>query len=507
MVTVRAALLLFGALLVSFAQETAELGLAQRIDAILARPAGQRTHWGIFVVDLDTGETLYEHNADRLFVPASNVKLVSTAIALQRLGADHTFTTTLKAEGRVDESGRLEGDLRLIGGGDPNLSSRLLPYRKKEDYLADRLTPLRQIAERVRDAGIRVVSGNVIGDDSRYVWQPYPTGWSHADTLQAYGSPVSALAFNDNVIELRITPGTAGRAARVALTPQLAFYEISNRTKTTNGRYVERRLLARWGEARDEVVLAGHIPAQSKGRTIQLAADDPALYAAIALRQALADIGIDVEGRAESHHRLPDQLASLRSAPAPQRAKQGKALAEITSVSISEAIRVVNKDSQNLHAEMLLREVALQESGIGSQEASIDSLRRFLAAVGLSSGEFFLRDGSGLSRHNLLAPAATVRLLEFMWRSDDRDAFVASLPVAGHDGTLDWRFKRSAAYGRLRAKTGSMSHVLALSGYVSSDPGRTLAFSIFANNFGIVVTSTRHLMDAIAAELVKPDRD
>ena len=149
--------------------------------------------------------------------------------------------------------------------------------------------------------------------------------------------------------------------------------------------------------------------------------------------------------------------------------------------------------------------MALHESGIATQEAAVQSLRRFLAEAGLRTNEFVLRDGSGLSRHDLLSPRGTVRLLQHMWRSEDRDAYLESLPVAGLDGTLGWRFRRTAARGRIRAKTGSMSHVLALSGYVSSSGGRTLAFAIFANNFGIAESSTRYLVDAIAAELIYPD--
>ena len=504
MVRLAASLLLLAGSL-AHAQTAERPKLSERIGDLLGRPAAQRTHWGVCVVDLDTGETLYQHGEHRLFVPASNVKLFATAMALRRLGRDHAFTTSVVGEGSISESGQLDGDLRLIGGGDTNLSSRELPYRKSEDFARDRLSPLRQLAHGVKNAGVESIAGNVVGDDSRYVWQPYPRGWSYADTLLGYGSPTSALVFNDNLIVLRVTPGAVGGPARVAIVPTLPYYSISNRTLTASGRTVARSLLARRGEAPAEIVLAGQIPSRSGGRTFELAADDPALYAAVALKQALADLGIEVQGRAVAHHLLPDRLASLRSGPGASASKRGKTLAELTSFPLSEAIRVVNKDSENLHAEMLLREVALHESGIATQEAAVQSLRRFLAEAGLRTNEFVLRDGSGLSRHDLLSPRGTVRLLQHMWRSEDRDAYLESLPVAGLDGTLDWRFRRTAARGRIRAKTGSMSHVLALSGYVSSSGGRTLAFAIFANNFGIAESSTRYLVDAIAAELIYPD--
>lgn len=476
--------------------------IPDRIHALLERPAALRTSWGILVRNLDTSETVYERNAEKLFVPASNVKLFATAIALRRLGADYTFTTAVAAEGSVDDQGTLTGDLRLVGGGDPNFSSRILPYRKKEDYAADRLRPARQLARKIQEAGIRRVTGDLVGDDSRYVWQPYARGWSYADTLQSYGSPASALVFNDNIIDVHVTPGSVGGAARMRVVPDLPFFQFANHSATVSGRHVERRLSFRRGELADELVLAGQIPSRSRGRTFQLAAQDPARYAAMALRAALEDLGIAIEGAVKSEHLFPDRLRSLRSLPKSGSQSAGDGVAEVTSVNLAEAIRVVNKDSQNLHAEMLLREVALQESGVASQEAAVASMRRFLAEIGVRSGEFFLRDGSGLSRHNLLAPRGTVRLLEYMWRSDDREAYLNSLPVAAHDGTLDWRFRQAATRGRIRAKTGSMSHVLALSGYAEGASGETLAFAIFANNFGINSSSTRQLVDAIASTLV-----
>lgn len=476
--------------------------ISNRIDEILSKPAARRTYWGVLVRDLGSGETVYERNSDKLFIPASNVKLYSTAMALSRLGADYTYTTSVTTREAVDEAGALRGDLRLVGGGDPNLSSRLLPYRNQAQFGPDPLEPVRKMARQIRDAGVRRIEGDVIGDDSRYVWQPYPRGWGYADTLHDYGSPVSALVFNDNVIAVRVTPGSPGAPARLLASPALPYYEFSNRTATVAGRYVARGLAARWGERPGEVVMAGQISFESKGRRFAFPATDPARYAALALRKALSDLGVEVEGESASAHELPDRLPSLRSRARPRRTP-GRTLAQVTSLGLSEAVRVVNKVSQNLHAEMLLREVAYRESGIGTWEASAENLRRFLADAGLTSGEHYLRDGSGLSRHNLVAPSATVKLLEFMWNSPEREAYVDSLPVAGHDGTLDWRFRRSDARARIRAKTGSMASVLALSGYAEADGGRTYAFSIFANNFGMSSSSTRYLIDSVAAAIVQ----
>ena len=478
--------------------------IGARIDEILARPAARRSHWGVLVRDLGTGATVYARNEDKLFVPASNAKLFSTALALQRLGPDFRFETVVVADGTVDEEGTLEGDLRLVGGGDPNLSARVMPFRNREVFGSDPLEPLRRLARSVADAGIRRISGDVIGDDTRYVWQPYAAGWSYFDTLEGYGSAVSALVFNDNIVRVHATPGGTGRPARLRIDPSLGIVKFTNRTTTTPGRYVARRITARHGEVHGEVVLAGQIPSQSRGRSFEFAVGDPALYAATALHRALLDAGVEIGGEARPHHALPDRLPSLRSASRGGSAAIAGRLAERKSAGLAEIARVVNKVSQNLHAEILLREVALQESGIGSFEASVASLRSFLAEIGIGSGEFYLRDGSGLSRHDLLTPAATVRLLEHMWDSENREHYVESLPVAGHDGTLGWRFQRTAARGRIRAKTGSMSSVLAISGYADALSDSAYAFSVYANNFGMSSSSTRRLADAIAVALVDP---
>ena len=479
-----------------------------QIDALLDQPHARRGSWGVCVEDLSTGDRLYARDGDKLFVPASVVKLLTTALALRRLGPDHRFTTAVFADGAVDEDGVLEGDLRIVGGGDPNLSSRVLPFQKREEYAWDRLQRLRPLAQQVLAAGVRKVTGDVVGDSRRYVWQPYTPGWSHADTLQAYGSRPSALVFNDNLIELHVRPGPLGREARLAVTPRFSLFTFANRTRTHATRFVQRGLSTRHGDVPGEVVVWGDISSQSTGRTFELAAQDPARFAAMAMRQALIDAGVAVDGGAASAHSAPDSLDSLRSASTSSSGDpSGGALAFIESLTLADAVRVVNKESQNLHAEMLLREVGLHESGIGSLEAGIANMRRFLAEVGMASDQHFLRDGSGLSRHNLVTPCAMVRLLEHMWSSEESEAFLASLPVAGRDGTLDWRFKRGPARARIRAKTGSMTHVQALAGYAVGAAGSTYAFAILANNFGLSSTASRRLVDEIASAIAGPARN
>ncbi len=478
--------------------------IADKIEAILELPSARRTFWGIEIVDLRVGETVFEHNADKLFLPASNAKLFSTALALRRLGPDYQFTTTVVSDAEPDENGMLDGDLRLVGGGDPNLSARLIPYDRRREYGADRMAPMKNLARQIYEAGLRNVRGDIVGDDSRYVWQPYPPGWSYADTLLSYGSPVSALTFNDNLIAVHVTPGgAAGRAARVRSAPTVEYFSIVNRTTTAAARTVAAGLDIRRGSAPSELVVFGGISLRSRGRTFKLAADDPARYAASALRKELEAFNIEISGDTRSEHLLPDRMPNLISRAAPRRAGPYKfVFAAHTSPPLKEAIRIVNKESQNLHAEMLLREAALHERNIAGVQSTIQEIRNFLKEAGLSPGEYYLRDGSGLSRHNLVTPSGTVKLLAYMWNSPDRKTYIESLPVSGRDGTLDWRFSRTPARGRIFAKTGTMSHVSALSGYAVAADERVFAFSIYANNFGISTSYVRSLIDRIAAAAV-----
>ena len=481
-----------------------QAAIADQIEAILERPSARRAFWGIEVVDLRAGETVFEHNADKLFLPASNAKLFSTALALRRLGADYRFTTTVVSAAQPDENGVLDGDLRLVGGGDPNLSARIVPYDRRREYGADRMAPMKNLARQIYEAGLRKVRGDIVGDDSRYVWEPYPPGWSYADTLLNYGSPVSALAFNDNLIAVHVTPGgAAGRAARVRSTPPVAYFSIANRTATAAARTVAAGLDIRRGSAPSELVVFGGISLRSRGRSFKLAAGDPARYAAAALRKELEAFGIEISGATRSEHLFPDRAHNLISRAAPRKTKPYKSVfAARASPPLKEAIRIVNKESQNLHAEMLLREAALHERNIAGIRSTVEELRDFLKEAGLAPGEYYLRDGSGLSRHNLVTPSGTVKLLAYMWNSPDRKTYLDSLPVAGRDGTLDWRFSRTPARGRILAKTGTMSHVTALSGYAAAADERAFAFSIYANNFGISTSYVRSLIDRIAAAIV-----
>jgi D-alanyl-D-alanine carboxypeptidase/D-alanyl-D-alanine-endopeptidase (penicillin-binding protein 4) len=474
------------------------------IDELLVRPIARQAFWGVHVRDLDSGEILYDHSGEKLFVPASNAKLFSTALGLVRLGPDYQFTTTVVSTTAPTPDGLVTGDLVLVGGGDPNLSSRVIPYNPRKAFEKDPMVPLAELARQIAEAGVRRVVGNLIGDDSRYVRQNYGEGWSWQDTNWGYGAPVGALCFNDNQIEILVQPDSvAGRPARLTLRPDISYYGLENRSRTATTRTVAQNLELEREPGTRRVALWGEISIRSVGRTFSVAVDDPGLFAAFALRSELEKRGVTITGEVLSRHAWPWEHHGLKRASFPRKAPEGQQVASIQSARLVEGLRVINKDSQNLHAEMLLREVGFVIRNVGSYEAGLEELEDFLMEAGLNKREFEFVDASGLSRKDLVSPAGTVQLLTHMWNSPHRNDYLETLPVAGEDGTLDWRFSRTTARGRIRAKTGTLGHVTALSGYATTENGRNLAFSIYVNNFSVAGSYIRSLVDRIVVAMIE----
>jgi D-alanyl-D-alanine carboxypeptidase/D-alanyl-D-alanine-endopeptidase (penicillin-binding protein 4) len=475
--------------------------LAERIERLFAQsPVTRTAFWGIQATDLATGKTLYELNANRFFVPASNTKLFSTSLALTRLGPDFTFQTRVQAAAAPDSAGRLAGDIRLMGGGDPNLSARAIPYRMGP-VAGDALAALADLADQVAARGTLRIDGDVVGDDSWYVWEPFGNGWSIDDPVYEYGAPVSALTVNDNAFTLSIRPGAKeGDPAALMLNPAVEFYSIDNRVRTISSGS-ERRIHYSRAAGSMTLKLWGTIPERDRGEDLMLGIDDPALYAAIAFRQALEDRGITVAGRAVARHLYPNEVADMKQGPAPD-PEPGVELASRKSAPLLEDLRVTAKVSQNLHAELDLRAVGRARRNIGSVEAGLDELRAFLAEAGIEAGGYNINDGSGLSRPNLVSPATVVKLLRYMYASPGRDNFLSILPVGGQDGTLNARFSDPSLAGRIHAKTGSLSHVSALSGYAQRRNGNWIAFSILVNNYNGPTGEVRAVMDKIAELLL-----
>jgi D-alanyl-D-alanine carboxypeptidase/D-alanyl-D-alanine-endopeptidase (penicillin-binding protein 4) len=450
--------------------------LQARLNALLANPRLSGATWGLQVADLSTGRVVYQRNPARFLTPASNTKLFSTALALTRLGPDYRFQTVVRAASAIDPSGVLPCDLELIGGGDPSLSGRVLPYEPGAAN-GDPLAAIESLADEIAERGVRRIAGNIVGDDTAYFWEPYPDGWTIDDAIWDYGTPVSALVVNDNSITLKLTPGhQPGDPAGVELSPPGEHFVIQNRVETvaSGPRDIKIDLLPN----SRELHLWGTLPLADRVFTQSLSAGDPALFAAEVFYEALVRRGITILGRTVARHRRLYE---------PPPVLGGVELARRTSPPLRELLKVINKDSQNQHAEILLREVALVKVGTGSTKTGLEEMDAFLKEAGVTADEYRFSDGSGLSRQNRLTPSALVKLLVYMDRTPHRDVWIDSLPVGGFDGTLRLRFQQNAAARsaarRLQAKTGSLGHARSLSGYATSKTRGRLAFAIMVNNF------------------------
>jgi D-alanyl-D-alanine carboxypeptidase/D-alanyl-D-alanine-endopeptidase (penicillin-binding protein 4) len=487
--------------------------LAKRIDKILADPEVARGTWGIEVVARDTGQKLYSVNENKLFTPASNTKLFTTAAALALIGPDYHFRTTVETSAIVDKYGRLTGDLVLVGRGDPNLSGRTLPYHLRTQRNEPPIHVLEDLADQLVQKGLKYVDGDVIADDSYYVFERYGEGWTQDDLVWEWGAPVSALTINDNVIFVGIMPADhPGDRAFVTVTPYAEYYRLDNRIITTPAGTGPRKIYINREPGSNLLTLWGNIPADDGGANEALAVEDPADFAAKLFRSLLEKRGVVVYGRTRTRH---NELASLStfSVTAVASARGGDAgpatrtnsplvLASYDSQPLGQDLRVINKVSQNLHAELLLRLLGREKGTTGAIEGGLEVVRGFVTQAGIQPDEYVFYDGSGLSRQNLVTPHAVVKLLTYAGQQPWGAFFEDTLPVGGLDGSLADRFRVSPAQERVHGKTGSLGHVNALSGYATTLKGQRVVFSILANNHNMTSKRALETIDNIVEAIL-----
>ncbi len=466
----------------------------QRGDAALSAAGPDKGAWAVLVTDGATGEVLSSRNSDGYFMPASNAKMFTTALALATLGPDYRVRTTVASSGTLDANGVLSGDLVLTGRGDANLSNRKFPYDKKEEREGPPEKALAELAGAVAARGVKEVTGDLVADDSMFQHEKFPSGWLVDDILWSYGAAVSAIAVNDNTFTLDLRPAAhEGDPARCDAGLAADFYTIENSVLTAARGSEEKLAVARDPSSR-VIHLSGTIPLDAQTRRLTIAIEDPAEYAASLLARLLEARGVKIDGHSRARHAAEPAV----DASAPQ-----TVFAEHNSVPLLDEIRLTNKNSENLHAELLLLLAAHEKAGARNYEDALKFESEFFKAVGIADEDVALSDGSGLSRKDLVTPRAIVQLLRYAATQPWGELYRSTLPVAGEDGTLSERMKNTPAAARVFAKTGTIGHGNALSGYATTVRGERLLFSILGNNNNLHAQDANKVIDAICVAMVE----
>ena len=456
-----------------------ERALAADLHSIFAAPVMANGLWGVEVKSLDTGRVLYARNPQTLMMPASNMKIVTLAAAAETLGWDHRFTTTLETTGTI-EAGTLKGDLIVVGGGDPTINTR----GNRAAAVFD------EWAAALKAAGITRIDGAVLGDDSVFDDAGLGQGWSF-DYLQAgYAAPAGALELNENIAKLTLRPGEKpGDPLMVALTAGSGLRVVSRASTGAPGSATSIDFERRSHESVLDVT--GTMAAGAQPATRDVAVVNPTVYFAQGTKDALASRGIEITGAAADADDLVVE---------PDRASR-RALVSTGSPPLREIATVLMKVSQNLYAETLLKAVGAAK-GAGTAQGGRQASRAIFDAWGIPAGTYVQADGSGLSRYDYVTPSMIVTILERMYRDPrHREPFVATLPIAGKDGTISTRMRNTRAEANAVAKTGSIANVRSLSGYVRSRDGETFAFAILANSFTIPAATVNWIAD-VAVERI-----
>ena len=444
-----------------------EKTVEEKIDLILKKPVIKDATVGVLAVSLIDGK-LVDYNSEKLFIPASNMKLLTGAAALEILGGDYRFRTTIYGTTNITKKGVLEGNLILKGCGDPTLAT----YKNYgiESLLSDTI-------EELYNKGLRVIKGDILVDETFFDSQRLGSGWMWDDEQYGYSAQVGALSLNENVIVVRITPGkSAGDPIDVQLIPSTDYIEIINEAITCSAN-TKSDISVERSKAQNKILIKGEIAEGSdpviRTRTIE----EPGFYAGTVFKESLESNGIDVYGRVRSGV-----------------AKKGIELKVINSVPLSEIVECMMKNSDNFYAEQIIKTIGAEVMGAGSWSNGIKAVKQFLCDIGIDATQLRMVDGSGLSRYNLLSPQLVVNLLKYMYS----ETFLTSLPMAGVDGTLKNRMKGTPLEGNLKAKTGTMSGVSALSGYITTESGDVIAFSIMINNYAKSSKPIKIIEDEIA---------
>ena len=442
--------------------------LQAKIYISLNRYEIRRGHVGIKIVSLDTGKVILEDNAEKYFMPASNMKVITVAAAFEKLSQNFRFVTSVYAPALPDESGTIKGDLTIYGRGDISISSAFNDgdYYKGLDILADKIT----------QSGVKRIEGNLIGDESYFKGNAIPEGWEWDDLQWYYGAEISALSLNDNAVDLSVKPSSNGSPCYVQILPNNTIYRIVNRCVTTSG---QRTLSIKKSLDQNVIEIDGTLPGNDKGFSGSITVSHPADLFMQILRQRLEQKGIVITGQ--------NRIVSKANELAPNKVE----ITKLESPPLSIIAQKILKPSQNLYTETLLRALGEEvgdksDKNATSHQKGVTVVKQFLREIGVAPDSVIQWDGSGLSRHNLVTPNSIVQVYQYMAKSRNSLPWGSALTIGGIDGTLKNRFKGTSASANVRGKTGTIDQVSSLSGYVSSASGERFVFSIIVNGVNSV---------------------
>jgi len=456
----------------------------QTVDSVLRAPMWRNARWGILIVDPATGDTLVSHDADRLFMPASNQKLLTGAIALNRLGPDYRWRTPILLQG-TQTGAVFRGRVLVQGSGDPSVSDAMRGGRA-----ASAFDP---IVQALRARGITQVVGSVepFGDAMPGLTTGY--GWAWDDFDAGYSAAIDELLYNEGELYLRVRAGAkSGDAVTVERAPTRGYPPVRVDARTVakaapgNGTARPPRVQASYDSIGHTVIVSGALAIGDSARlTIAYRHPNDAFMAA--LHETLADAGVQVTATA---------LTAVDTAT-----RRLDTLVVLESPRLADVLKRMEKPSQNQMAELFFRTTALATTGSGSTDSAQAVGARTLAEWGIDAQDIAYRDGSGLSRHDYVTPRAVVKVLEAMRTSPHAAVFRESLPIAGVDGTIGSRMRGTPAQGNARAKTGTLDKTRSLSGYVTTADGRTVLFSLLCNNFTVPNREVERVQDLLVAML------
>ena len=465
--------------------------LQQHLTQIIAQPKYAGALWGVKVVSLDSGKTLFEHNPQKLFSPASNSKLYTVALALDRLGPDFKIRTSLYSNSKPTNDGVLYDNLVVYGRGDPTINVRLH---------GDVFKALEPLVSALTNSHVQQIDGEIVGDSTFIRGPEFGSGWSWDDPENSYGAEISALTINDNTLSINIKPGDeVGAPAFLLLSPATDYLLVSNRVQTVE-KGPRRRVNSFRPLEENLVYVKGQISLGDTGLTEEVTVHEPAGLFIALFKEALIRHGIKAAAKLRTRNWLE---------PGATDCSHMIELGSIESLPLSTIAGEVLKPSQNLYADLLLAQVGERTrsnttpASETSEDLGIAELKRFLAQAGVAAGDVFFEEGSGLSRDNLTTPNATIALLKYMSRHACAETYKNALPIAGVDGTLRNRMKSTVAAGNIRAKTGTLRWANSLAGYVTSAAGEKLAFCIMLNRYHSAGqgSSARADIDAMAVAL------